>query len=31
VESRQWILAGLKSTPKPAPREGKKRPCIDTW
>ena len=31
VQSRQWILAGLKSTPKPVPREGKKRPCIDTW
>ena len=31
VQSRQWILAGLKSMPKPVLREGKKRPCIDTW
>jgi acetyl/propionyl-CoA carboxylase alpha subunit len=29
--SRDWILAGLASAPAPAPREGKKRPCIDTW
>jgi acetyl/propionyl-CoA carboxylase alpha subunit len=29
--SRDWILAGLESAPPPAPREGKKRPCIDTW
>ncbi|MHB8381644.1 MAG: carboxyl transferase domain-containing protein [Candidatus Binataceae bacterium] len=31
LESRRWIMAGLKSTPPPAPRTGKKRPCIDTW
>ena len=31
VESRQWILAGLKSTPAVVPRHGKKRPFIDTW
>ncbi len=30
-ESRRWIIAGLKSMPKPLPREGKKRPFIDTW
>ncbi|MEZ5343499.1 MAG: hypothetical protein R2706_19290 [Acidimicrobiales bacterium] len=29
--SRQWIMAALKSAPKPAARAGKKRPCIDTW
>jgi acetyl-CoA carboxylase carboxyltransferase component len=29
--SRDWILAGLASAPPPAPRTGKKRPCIDTW
>ena len=31
VDSRLWILNALKSAPKPAPRTGKKRPCIDTW
>jgi acetyl-CoA carboxylase carboxyltransferase component len=31
IESRRWILRGLRSAPKPAPRAGKKRPCIDTW
>jgi acetyl/propionyl-CoA carboxylase alpha subunit len=31
AESRAWILAGLASAPPPPPREGKKRPCIDTW
>ena len=31
AESRRWILRGLASVPEPAPREGKKRPCIDTW
>ncbi len=31
AESRDWILAGLDSAPPPAPRTGKKRPCIDTW
>ncbi|MDJ0849189.1 MAG: carboxyl transferase domain-containing protein [Myxococcota bacterium] len=29
--SRDWILAGLASAPPPAPRSGKKRPCVDTW
>ena len=29
--SRDWILAGLASAPPPVPREGKKRPCVDTW
>ena len=31
VESRRWISAGLRSSPPPPPRTGKKRPCIDTW
>jgi len=31
LESRRWIMASLKSAPPPAPRTGKKRPCIDTW
>jgi acetyl-CoA carboxylase carboxyltransferase component len=31
MESRHWILSGLKSAPKPAPRDGKKKPFIDTW
>ncbi|MBY9039604.1 carbamoyl-phosphate synthase large subunit, partial [Pseudomonas fluorescens] len=30
-ETRRWIMAGLRSVPKPAPRMEKKRPCIDTW
>jgi len=31
VESRKWIMTALQSAPPPAPRSGKKRPCIDTW
>ncbi|MGY4629661.1 carboxyl transferase domain-containing protein [Bradyrhizobium sp. USDA 4486] len=31
AETRRWIMAGLRSVPKPAPRTEKKRPCIDTW
>lgn len=31
METRQWILAGLKSAPPPTPREGKKKPFVDTW
>ena len=31
AESRRWILAALRSSPPPAPRTEKKRPCIDTW
>jgi acetyl/propionyl-CoA carboxylase alpha subunit/acetyl-CoA carboxylase carboxyltransferase component len=30
-ETRRWIMAGLRSVPKPPARTGKKRPCIDTW
>ncbi|MBT5191995.1 MAG: carbamoyl-phosphate synthase large subunit [Rhodospirillaceae bacterium] len=31
ADTREWIMAGLRSAPPPAPREGKKRPWIDTW
>ncbi len=31
LDSRAWILRALRSVPPPAPRPGKKRPCIDTW
>ncbi|WP_024574075.1 MULTISPECIES: carboxyl transferase domain-containing protein [unclassified Afipia] len=31
AETRGWIMAGLRSVPKPAKREHRKRPCIDTW
>ncbi len=31
AETRTWIMAGLRSVPKPAPREHRKRPCIDAW
>jgi acetyl-CoA carboxylase carboxyltransferase component/biotin carboxyl carrier protein len=30
AETRKWILAGLKSAPKPEPRSGRKR-AVDTW
>ena len=30
-DSRKWIMSALRSAPVPVPREGKKRPCIDTW
>ena len=31
LESRKWIMAGLRSAPPPEQRTGKKRPFIDTW
>ncbi|MBI3247793.1 MAG: carbamoyl-phosphate synthase large subunit [Deltaproteobacteria bacterium] len=31
MESRHWILGALRSAPQPKPREGKKRPYVDTW
>ena len=31
AETRHWLVRGLQSLPPAAPREGKKRPCIDTW
>jgi len=31
LDSRKWIVSGLRSTPPKAPRIGKKRPNVDTW
>ncbi|NQU07350.1 MAG: ATP-grasp domain-containing protein [Candidatus Abyssubacteria bacterium] len=31
VETRNWIMRGLRSLPVPERRNGKKRQCIDTW
>ena len=31
AETRARILAVLRAAPPPAPRLGKKRPCVDTW
>lgn len=31
ADTRRWLLVGLRSAPPPLPRDGKKRPCIDTW
>ena len=31
ADTRTWVMAGLRAVPPPAPRTGKKRPCIDTW
>ncbi len=31
ADTRRWLLRGLASTPRPAQRQGKKRPLIDTW
>jgi acetyl/propionyl-CoA carboxylase alpha subunit/acetyl-CoA carboxylase carboxyltransferase component len=31
METRRWIMQGLKSVPKPEKVKGKKRPFIDTW
>ncbi len=31
ADSRRWIVRALASVPPPAPRAGKKRPCIDPW
>jgi len=31
ADTRSWIMAGLRSLPRPEPRTGKKRPCVDTW
>ncbi|AOE83329.1 acetyl-CoA carboxylase family protein [Pseudomonas sp. TCU-HL1] len=30
-ETRAWLLRGLNAAPRPAAREGKKRPFVDTW
>ena len=31
IDSRRWVSSALRATPPPAPRDHKKRPCIDTW
>ena len=31
AESRRWISMGLRAAPAPKPRDGKKRPMVDTW
>ena len=31
AETRAWLLRGLNATPPAAPRQGKKRPFVDTW
>ncbi len=31
ADSRRWITTALDASPPPLPREGKKRPNIDTW
>lgn len=31
ADSRAWLLRGLAATPRPARREGRKRPFVDTW
>lgn len=31
ADTRQWIMSGLRSVPKPEVRTTKKRPCIDAW
>jgi len=30
LETRRWIMRGLRSVPPTPPRTGKKRPCVDT-
>jgi len=31
MDTRRWIIRGLKASPTPLQRDGKKRPFIDTW
>lgn len=31
AESRDWIVRGLRAAPPVRPREGKKRPMVDSW
>lgn len=31
VETRSWLIKGLRSAPRPPYRTGRKRPCVDTW
>jgi acetyl/propionyl-CoA carboxylase alpha subunit/acetyl-CoA carboxylase carboxyltransferase component len=30
-DTREWIVRGVRAVPTPSPRQGKKRPSIDTW
>ena len=31
AETRDWIVAAMRSVPPPEPRTGKRRPYVDTW
>ena len=31
AETRRWIMAAARAVPRPAPRTGRKRPCVDPW
>ncbi len=31
ADSRKWIMQGLRNSPTPPPRTGKKRPMVDAW
>jgi acetyl-CoA carboxylase carboxyltransferase component len=31
MQTRHWIVRGLRSVPDPEPRGGKKRPFVDSW
>jgi acetyl-CoA carboxylase carboxyltransferase component/biotin carboxyl carrier protein len=31
LETRRWVIRGLRSVPPLVPKEGKRRPFIDTW
>ena len=31
LDTRTWVMRGLRSAPDPPARTSKKRPCIDTW
>jgi hypothetical protein len=30
-QTRRWVMAGLRAAPPVLVREGRKRPCVDTW
>jgi acetyl-CoA carboxylase carboxyltransferase component len=30
-QTRRWVMAGLRAAPPAVVREGRKRPCVDTW
>jgi acetyl/propionyl-CoA carboxylase alpha subunit/acetyl-CoA carboxylase carboxyltransferase component len=31
IETRHWIIRGLRSAARPPQRTGRKRPCVDAW